>query len=167
MTGRREVLRALAAVTGAGLTTGLAGCMGDGSLEETQGALDRMGQNLEAAGQKFDELQQHLESEDWESCLGSVDPIREDLTAAEENATEAQQLAEEGGHDQHAEAATRGRELIDILGEMVDEVEVLCNAATKDDFEEVNQRLENLDDLEQQRQQKQQELEDAFEEIDG
>lgn len=167
MTGRREFIRSLAALTGAGMTTGLAGCMGDESLEETQEALDQMGAHLEESGQKFEELQQHLDSEDWEGCLGGVDPIREDLSAAEEDATDAQQLAEEGGHDQRAEAATLGLELIDILGDMVDEIEGLCDAAVNDDAEEVNRRLENLDDLEQQRQQKQQELEDAFGEIES
>lgn len=167
MTDRRGFIRALAVLTGAGVTTGLAGCMGDESLEETQEALDQMGGHLEAAGQKFEELQVHLDSEDWESCLSGVDPIREDLSAAEEDANEAQQLADEGGHDQRAEVATLGLELIDILGDMTDEIEGLCDAAANDDTEEVNQRLENLDDLEQQRQQTQQEFENAYSELDG
>lgn len=166
MTRRRQVIRALGAVIGVGLPTGMAGCMGDDSLRETQDALDQMGVHLEEAGQKFAELQQHLDSEDWESCLSSVDPVREDLTAAQEAGAEAQQLAEEGGHDQRADAATRGLELIDILGEMVDEVEGLCEAASNGDTEEANQRLASLKDLEQQRQQKQQELEDAFGELE-
>lgn len=166
MPGRRAFIRAVLTGTGAALTAGIAGCLGNESLGETQEELDQMGENLDAAGQKFQELQQALENEEWESCLASVDPVREDLTAAEENATEAQQLAEEGGHDQRAEVATIGLDLIDILGQMVDEVEAICTAAQNEDFETVNERLETLEGLNQQRQQKTQELGDAIEELE-
>ncbi len=163
---RRELVRSIGVTAGGGIAVVLAGCSGDDSLGEAQASLDQAGEHLEDAGRGFDELQQHLESEDWESCLDSTDPIRDDLVAAEEDASDAQQLAEGGGHENRAEIATLELELIGIMQDMVDESEGLCEAAAEDDHEAVNRRLENLDELEQRRQQKARELDRAVEEIE-
>ncbi len=90
---RRGVLGGIVTV----ISVGVAGCMGDESREEIGASLEAPTSYLEDAGTGFDELQTNLDNEDWESCLTSVDPIRDDLSAAEQDATDAQSLAEEEG----------------------------------------------------------------------
>lgn len=152
---------------GASISTGVAGCLGDDSRGEVVESLEATTAHLEDAGTSFDELGPHLDNEDWESCLSSVGPIREDLSAAEEDANEARSLAEEEGHSDLADAATAALELIDVLNGMTDEVEGLCTAASNGNFDEADGHLENLDELEQQRVQRQREFENAMEALDG
>ena len=49
---------------------------------------------------------------------------------------------------------------------MAGEVELLCEAAGNEDYEEVEQRLDTLDQLDQDRIQKEQELDEAFMELE-
>lgn len=164
---RRRVLRSIGCIAGTGIATSLAGCTGNESLEETQAAVDQAFMNLEAAGQGFNSLQQNLENEEWESCLSNTEPVREDLSAAETNATEAQELASENGHTDHEEVASLILEQIGILNDMTDEIEGICQAASNENFEEVNQRLDTLEDLDQQRQDTQQDLDEAAQALEG
>lgn len=167
MVRRRPLLRTLGTAAGAGLGVGLAGCTGDGSVGEIEESLEAAWVDLEAAGEGFDELETHLETEDWAGCQASIDPIRDDLASAEEHATHARQLAEADGHADHAEVATLGLDLIDVMGAMAEEVDGLCAAAAAEDTAEVNRRLETLDDLERQRRQTQQDLDRALTELEG
>ena len=159
--------RAFLGSLGGAMSVGIAGCLGDDSREETTDSLEASITSLEAAGGGFDELQSSLENEDWEQCLGSVDPVRDDLSNAEEEARKAQSLAEENGHSDLADGATAALNLIDVLYDMTDEIEALCTAASAEDFEAVNEHLATLDDLEEQRIQRQQEFEQAMESVEG
>lgn len=167
MVRRRPLLRTLGTVAGAGLGVGLAGCTGDGSIGEIEESLEEAWVDLEAAGEGFDELESHLETEDWAGCRAGIEPIRADLASAEEHATHAHQLAEDGGHADHAEVATLGLDLIDVMGAMTEEVDGLCAAAAAEDTTEMNRRLEALDDLERERRQTQQDLDRAVAELEG
>lgn len=159
--------RAFLGSAGLAISVGVAGCAGDESREEIGDSLESTVAHLEAAGEGFDELETHLDNEDWGSCLSSIDPIREDLSAAEEDASEARSLADEEGHSDQADAAAAALELIDVLNGMTDEIEGLCTAASEGNFEEADEHIQNLDELERQRAQRQQEFESTMEALGG
>lgn len=159
--------RAYLGSVGGALSVALAGCLGDGSQQEVNDSLEATVGHLEDAGEGFDEFGPHIDNEEYDQCLATADPVREDLSAAEKNASEAQSVAEENGHSDLADVAVDALELIDVLNRMVDTVEKLCTAGSEGDREAFNNHLGTLEELEQQRVQRQEEFRQSMETPDG
>lgn len=159
--GRRRVL----VTAGAAVTTLLAGCGGDGSIDEIETNIETTIEHLEATDPNLEAAGNAIHEDDWEGCHAATGDVREDLTAARDSASEAHELAEEAGHDNHATAAQRLLEHIDISESIVDEMDRLCEDGAAGDQAAVEERWETIQGLDDDRNAKLQEVEAALEQV--
>lgn len=157
--------RRFLAVSGVAMASPLAGCSGDSSIDEIETNIEETIDHLEDAQPKLQSAGNSINEDDWPACFDHVDDIRGDVDAARQSATDARELAEEGGHDDHLTASERLLELIAIYEEIADEMELACEAGESGDGGEVEQRWETIQQLDEDRLAKEEEVSAALDQL--
>lgn len=157
--------RRFLAASGVAMASTLAGCSGDSAIDEIETNIEETIGHLEDAQPKLQSAGNSINEDDWPACFDHVDDIRGDVDAARQSATEALELAEEGGHDEHVTAVERLLELITIYEELADEMNLACEAGEAGDGQEVEERWEIIQQLDEDRLAKEEEVSAALDQL--
>lgn len=160
-TGRRRVLQ-LGGTAGLVL---LAGCLGDGTVEEIDELAEQSMEQLDAVGPSVEAAFQHSDGEDWNGCLDELDGVPDQLDSAREDAQNALALAESEGLTEYANTLTLLVALVDIMDDIVAELTLLCEAGTEEDYDEIDQRSQNIQELSQDFDQTEREFHQSLEDL--
>lgn len=151
--------------SGAAMTSTVAGCSGDNSIDEIEANIEGSIGHLEDAQPKLESAGDSIHEDEWSACFSHVDDIRGDIDAARQSANDALELAEAEEHDDHVTAIERIQELTTIFEEIADEMELLCEAGQDGNSQEVEQRWETVQQLDEDRLEKEQEVSEALDQL--
>jgi len=158
---RREFLLA----SGTVLVSGLAGCGGGGPPDAVESGIEDTESQLETADSDLEDGFEAIENENWDECTSAADSLASNAASAKGTAQDAITPAQEGGHTNHVIALGHMVDYAEILIEMADEMEMLCEAGQNGDTEQRQQHQENLQQLDEDRLDKLEQIESALEEI--
>ncbi len=163
--GKMMHRRYFLAVGCTGVAGVLAGCTGDGSLDDIESNIEETIGYLEDAEPKLETAGNQIHDDDWTGCFGTLDDVRDDLDRAQQSSSDGLELAEAEGHSDHMTVLERLEEYTAIFIDIVDEMEELCTAGQEGDGDEVEQRWETIQALDDDRHEKQGEVDDAISQI--
>jgi len=130
-------------------------------------AIERSREHFDRASTVIDAAFEHMENDEWDSCVTRLEDAPEEIVAAHETGRDAFEMAEADGPTEYETAAEEWLELITMTRRNAIELEALCEAGVAGDEEEIRERRERIQLIGDELEEQERVVEEAFERIEN
>ena len=129
----------------------LAGCLGSDPIDEMDSSFEHASTHLDTSKQMFETIVGRMDDDEWDSCLPELEDATAELDAARAEASNALEIARDEEEMELVASLEVMTELVDVLGEMFDVMELVCEAAIEGDEDEMQAQIDALNVIDRNR----------------